>query len=58
MMCVEGSSFGFPLNFEISDGNLEGIFDHDGSWEIGSFFNREKSNKSNVARKGNEENKY
>jgi hypothetical protein len=31
MMCVEGSSPDFSSNFGISDGNLEGISDHDGS---------------------------
>jgi hypothetical protein len=35
MMCVKRSSLELPLNFGISDGNLEGISDHDGSWEIG-----------------------
>jgi hypothetical protein len=37
---------------------LEGISNHDGSWEIGSFVNHEKSGKSNVARKGNGANEY
>jgi len=58
MMCVEGSYLSLPSNFGISDGNLEGIFDHDGSCEIGPFVNHEKSGKSNVVRKDNGENEY
>jgi hypothetical protein len=58
MMCVEGSSHGFPLNFRILDGGLEGIFNHKGSWEIGSFNNHDKSGKSNVSRKDNDANEY
>jgi hypothetical protein len=58
MMCEEGSSPGFLSNFGISKGILDGISNHDGSWEIGSFFNRDKSDKSNVARKGNNANEY
>jgi hypothetical protein len=54
MMCVEGSSPRFLLNFRISEGILDDIVSHEGSWAIGSFFNHEKSGKSNVARKGNE----
>jgi hypothetical protein len=53
MMCVEGSSPSFPSNFGMSDGSLEGITDHEGLWEIGSFFNHDRSGKSNIARKGN-----
>jgi hypothetical protein len=53
MMCVEGSSPDFPLNFRILDGSLEGIVNHEGSWEIGSFINCDKLGKSNILRKGN-----
>jgi hypothetical protein len=58
MMCLEGSSPGFPSNFRIYDGNLEGIVSHDGSWKIGSFVNHDKSDKSNVVRKGKDANEY
>jgi hypothetical protein len=58
MMCVEGSSLGFPSNFGISNGNLEGIIEHNGSWAIGSFVNHEKSSKYSVARKYNGANEY
>ena len=51
MMFVEGYSLILPSNFGIFDGKLEGIFDHDGSWEIGPFVNRDKYGKSNIARK-------
>jgi hypothetical protein len=53
MMCVEGSSPSFLSNFGIFDNILDGIVDQYGSWEIGSFVNRNKSGKSSVARKGN-----
>jgi hypothetical protein len=58
MMCVEGSSHGFPSNFIISEGILEGIAGHDRSWAIGSFINHDKSGKYNVARKGNGANEH
>jgi hypothetical protein len=54
MIFVEGSCSVFPSNFGILDENLEGILDHKGSWEIGSFVNREKLGKSSVSRKGND----
>jgi hypothetical protein len=53
---VEGSSPGFLLNFRIYDGNLEGITDHGGLWEIGSFVNHDKFGKSKVARTRNDAN--
>jgi hypothetical protein len=53
MMCVEGSSPGFSSNLGMFEGNLDDIVDHEGSWAIGSFINREKYGKSSVARKGN-----
>jgi hypothetical protein len=58
MMCVEGFSPNFPSNSRILDGKLEGIADHRGLWEIGSFFNREKSCKYNFFRKVKGENEY
>jgi hypothetical protein len=58
MMCVEGSSPRFPSNFGIYDGKLIGIFYHDGSWDIGSFFNCDKYGKSKIVRKGNNANEY
>jgi hypothetical protein len=58
MMCVHGSSLFFPSNFRISEDSLDGIFTHEGSWDIGSFVNHEKSNKSNIVRKGNGANEY
>jgi hypothetical protein len=57
-MCIEGSSLGFPWNFGILNDNFEGIFRQDGSWEIGSFVNCDKSDKSNIVRKGNDTNEY
>jgi hypothetical protein len=56
MMCVEGSSIGFPSNLKISKGNLDGTIDHEGPWAIGSFVNCKKPGKSNIVRKGNDGN--
>jgi hypothetical protein len=56
MMSVEGSSPRFPSKLGMYDGILDGIVDHEGSWEIGSFANYEKYGKSIIARKGNDEN--
>ena len=53
MMFVEGYSLKFPSNLGMYDGSLVGMNDHEGLWEIGSFFRRDKLVKSNVARKGN-----
>jgi hypothetical protein len=53
MMCVEGSSPGFLSNLGMYDGILDGIVDHEGSWDIGSFVNHEKLGKSSIVRKGN-----
>jgi hypothetical protein len=53
MMCVEGYSPGFPSNLGKSNGSFVGITSHEGLWKIGSFVKREKSGKSNIARKGN-----
>jgi hypothetical protein len=39
MMSVEVSSPILPLNLRISEGILEGIFGHEGLWDIGSFIN-------------------
>ena len=45
-----GSSLGLPSNFGISEGNFVGIGGQRGSWQIGSFNNRVKSGKCNVAK--------
>jgi hypothetical protein len=56
MMCVEGSSPGLPSNFKMSNSIFEGIIGHEGSWEIGSFFKRDKLGNSSVERNGNDAN--
>jgi len=50
MMCVEGSSPNLLSNLRMSDGSFDLIVVHEGSWEIGSFINRDKSSKSSIAR--------
>ena len=48
--CVLGSSFTFPSNLGMSNGNLVGIGGQAGECLIGSLINLDKSGKFNVAR--------
>jgi hypothetical protein len=54
MLCMEGYYLDFALNLGMFDGILVGMTNHEGFWEVGSFFKHNKSGKSNSARKGND----
>jgi hypothetical protein len=43
MMSVDGYSPKFSSNFGMSEGSFADITGHEGSWEIGSFINHDKS---------------
>jgi hypothetical protein len=58
MTCVEGSSPDFPSNLGMLEDRFTGITGHEGLCEIWSFFNHDKSGKSNIVRKGNGANEY
>ena len=50
--CVLGSSFAFPSNLGISEGNLVGMGGQAGEFLIRSLINLDKSGKFNVAKNG------
>jgi hypothetical protein len=52
MTWLFGYSPDFLLNLGMSNRSLAGIRGQNGTWSFGSLVKREKSDKSNVARKG------